>query len=318
MSGLMALPISTICQRTFFGFRLALLSALLLLALMPVAFGQCKDCTIPLPADVLGAHDDGGRGCLGCHAPHNDASELKSRVETGLWGGGVFPEYGQLLKLEQGDHSIEISPNGLATEGSEVSGILLCISCHDGNITPQNMAATRSYEQRIGALSEAGRMPVRSFLGDDVFGTHLIDHPLGVSATIATGYGLEFADGKFSVKPDTPYARFVANYGWPTLSPRNRSNPYGLDKEGRPYLICTTCHNQHAMSVYTSQSTSPIAGDEGGQYYATYFFVNGPYNPSINIVSDRNTSSNMQFCRQCHFNLANEGNNTDVVRTIFR
>src|ERR1035441_8787416 len=57
------------------------------------------------------------------------------------------------------------------------------------------------------------------------------------------------------------------------------------------YVLCTTCHNQHVMTVYTSSKASPIANDGGGKYYATYFFVNGPYNPGINNATNANAPS---------------------------
>ena len=45
------------------------------------------------------------------------------------------------------------------------------------------------------------------------------------------------------------------------------------------------------MTVYTSSVFSPIAGDGGGKYYSTFFFVNGPYNPNINNVANANAPS---------------------------
>ncbi len=116
----------------------------------------------------------------------------------------------------------------------------------------------------------------------------------------------------------TPYAQFVANYGWPALAPGKWSQPFGVTAAGKPYVLCTTCHNQHVMTVYTSSAASPIAGDGGGKYYATYFFVNGPYNPNINNVANTNAPSTTQFCRQCHFGEANEANNTNNITTVFQ
>jgi len=72
------------------------------------------------------------------------------------------------------------------------------------------------------------------------------------------------------------------------------------------------------MTVYTSSKASPIAGDGGGKYYATYFFINGPYNPNINNVSNTNAPSTTQFCRQCHFGESNEANNTNNITTVFQ
>lgn len=221
----------------------------------------------------------------------------------------TFGEAGQL---------IEAAPATLTTSESEVSGILLCLSCHDGNITPQNMMAGQSYEQRVGLRPVIrGLAPVPTLVGNELVESVAVDHPLGVDAKIEVGNGLEFVNGAFSVKPGTPYARFVENYGWPTLAPMRRSNPYGIDAEGNPYLVCTTCHNQHAMSVYVAGPESPIQGNREKQDYTTYFFVNGPYDPNIYRTDHRISTSNMQFCRQCHFSIANEGNNTTNVPTLF-
>jgi hypothetical protein len=72
------------------------------------------------------------------------------------------------------------------------------------------------------------------------------------------------------------------------------------------------------MTVYASTAKSPIANDGGGKYYATFFFVNGPYNPNINNVASTNAPSTTQFCRQCHFAEANEANNTNNITTVFQ
>jgi hypothetical protein len=37
------------------------------------------------------------------------------------------------------------------TAETEVGGVLLCISCHDGNLTPQNMLANDPYEHRLAS-----------------------------------------------------------------------------------------------------------------------------------------------------------------------
>jgi nitrate/TMAO reductase-like tetraheme cytochrome c subunit len=63
------------------------------------------------------------------------------------------------------------------------------------------------------------------------------------------------------------------------------------------------------MNVYAASSTSPIAGSATGTY-ATYFFVNGPYNVNAVGLNTNGTlaTSTTQFCRQCHFGEANESN----------
>jgi hypothetical protein len=71
------------------------------------------------------------------------------------------------------------------------------------------------------------------------------------------------------------------------------------------------------MTVYTASANSPIAGQPSG-FYATYFFVNGPYNPNLQTYASTSAPSTTQFCRQCHFGEANEANNTNNITTQFQ
>jgi len=184
------------------------------------------------------------------------------------------------------------------------------------------MMVNQSYEQRIGMLSTTyGTGKIPTLLGNDgtTAGNYTNDHPVGQLANISTTMpGLTFNGTKFVLTAGTPYAQFVANYGYPALAPGKWSQPFGVTAGGKPYVLCTTCHNQHVMTVYTSSVASPIANDGGGKYYATYFFVNGPYNPTINNVNNTNAPSSTQFCRQCHFGESNEANNTNNITTVFQ
>jgi hypothetical protein len=277
--------------------------------------------------DVLGAHNNNGRGCAGCHQPHSGAfgSGQKGAADSGsyaLWGQDASPLYGATIAFGDGGKYSEVLPNGIATGSQEVGGILLCLSCHDGNVTNKNMMANQSYEQKIGLLTQTayGSNPIPTLLGNDgtTAGNYSNDHPVGQLANISTGSGLVFDGVKMSVTPGTPYAQFVANYGYPALAPGKWSQPFGVTAGGKPYVLCTTCHNQHVMTVYTSSAASPVAGDGGGKYYNTFFFINGPYNPNINNVANTNAPSSTQFCRQCHFGESNEANNTNNITTVFQ
>src|SRR5215469_5973339 len=284
--------------------------------------------TASSPIDVLGAHNNNGRGCAGCHQPHSGAfgSGQKGAADSGsyaLWGQDASPLYGKTIAFGDGGSFTEVLPTTIATGSQEVGGILLCLSCHDGNVTSKNMMANQSYEQRIGLLKNTayGSNPIPTLLGNDgtSAGNYTNDHPVGQQATIraSTANGLVWSGTAFSVTAGSNYAKFVANYGWPALAPGTWSNPYGVTAGGQAYVLCTTCHNQHVMTVYTSSAKSPIAGDGGGKYYQTYFFINGPYNPNINNVSNTNAPSTTQFCRQCHIGEANEANNTFNIPTVF-
>ena len=280
------------------------------------------------PVDVLGAHNNGGRGCAGCHAPHSGSfgSGHAGKADAGsfaLWGQDASPLYGQTIAFGDGGKFTELLPANITSGSQEVGGILLCLSCHDGNLTPHNMMANQSYEQRIGLLTNTayGAAPIPTLLGNDgtTGGNYSNDHPVGQLATISTTMpGLTFDGTKFNLTAGSPYAQFVANYGYPALAPGKWSQPFAVTAGGKPYVLCTTCHNQHVMTVYTSSAASPIANDGGGKYYATFFFVNGPYNPNINTVANANAPSTTQFCRQCHFGEANEANNTNNITTVFQ
>jgi hypothetical protein len=282
------------------------------------------------PVDVLGAHNNNGRGCAGCHSPHSGSfgSGHNGAADTGsyaLWGQDASPLYGKTIAFGDSGSYTEVLPATIAGGSQEVGGILLCLSCHDGNVTAANMMVNQSYEQRIGLLTNTsyGTGKIPTLLGNDGSGAgnYTNDHPVGQLATISdmTAYGLTFTGTKYNVPAaNTPYGQFVANYGYPALAPGKWSQPFGVTGGGKPYVLCTTCHNQHVMTVYTSSTASPIANDGGGKYYATFFFVNGPYNPNINNVANANAPSTTQFCRQCHFGESNEANNTNNITTVFQ
>jgi len=308
----------------------ALMAGFFFLACAGLALGQNATSTI----DVLGAHNNGGRGCAGCHAPHSGSfgSGHGGAADAGsyaLWGQDASPLYGKTVAFGDGGRYVEVLPSTITGGSQEVGGILLCLSCHDGNLTPTNMMTNQSYEQKIGLLGPTyGSKPIPTLLGNDGTGAgnYTNDHPVGQNATLVSfgapmqgaTSGIVWNGTAFTVTAGTPYATFVANYGWPALAPGRWSNPYAVNGAGAPYVLCTTCHNQHVMTVYTSSAASPIAGDGGGKYYATYFFVNGPYNPNINNVANTNAPSTTQFCRQCHFGESNEANNTNGITTVFQ
>ena len=282
--------------------------------------------------DVLGAHNNQGRGCAGCHAPHSGSfgSGHGGGADAGsyaLWGQDASPLYGKTIAFGDSGKYTETLPTSITSGSTEVGGILLCLSCHDGNLTASNMMTGQSYEQSIGLLTNTayGSKPIPTLLGNDgtTAGNYTNDHPVGINANISTSaataaQGLVWNGTTFSVTPASQYAQFVQNYGWPALAPGTYSSPYGVNTAGKPYVVCTTCHNQHVMTVYSSSAASPIAGDGGGKYYATYFFINGPYNPNLQTYAKTSAPSTTQFCRQCHFGESNEANNTTTVTTQFQ
>jgi hypothetical protein len=307
-----------------------ILVAMFVLAVGGLVMAQNASSTV----DVLGAHNNGGRGCAGCHQPHSGSrgSGQNGTTDSGnyaLWGQDASPLYGATIAFGDGGKFTEVLPANLTVASSDVGGILLCLSCHDGNVTSKNMMANQSYEQRIGLLTNTayGSQPIPTLLGSDgsTVNNYQNDHPVGTNATMVSfgkvmqgaTSGVVWANPNFTVTAGSQYAQFVANYGYPAIAPGKWGPQYGITAAGTPYVLCTTCHNQHVMTVYSSSTLSPIAGNTAG-FYNTFFFVNGPYNPNINTVSNANAPSTTQFCRQCHLGEANEANNTNGITTVFQ
>ena len=145
--------------------------------------------------DVLGAHNNQGRGCAGCHAPHSGSFGSghggKGPTPAAMHCGARTPAH--CMARRSRSATMELSRRSSARHvctggGTEVGGILLCLSCHDGNVTPSNMMTNQSYEQRIGLLTNTayGSKPIPTLLGNDgtTAGNYTNDHPVGVNATI--------------------------------------------------------------------------------------------------------------------------------------
>src|SRR5579863_7206318 len=83
------------------------------------------------PVDVLGAHNNQGRGCAGCHAPHSGSfgsghGGVSDAGSYALWGQDASPLYGATIKFGDGGRYVEVLPSGISTGSQEVGGILLC------------------------------------------------------------------------------------------------------------------------------------------------------------------------------------------------
>src|SRR5246127_4492161 len=125
----------------------AILAGLFFLACAGLAMGQAWSSKV----DVLGAHNNGGRGCAGCHSPHSGSfgSGHLGGADAGryaLWGQDASPLYGKTIAFGDGGSYVEVLPSSISSGSQEVGGILLCLSCHDGNLTAKNMMQNQSYE----------------------------------------------------------------------------------------------------------------------------------------------------------------------------
>jgi len=287
----------------------AILVTLLILAVGMFAAAQLKYPT----SDVLGAHLNYGRGCAACHAPHGGARgngiNPKNGGEVGdiaLWGQDVTALWGVTYTTGQSEHgSYTLTlPSNWDTSNPETAGTLTCLSCHDGNYATGAMMKNQVYETVPGTYASQN---IPTLLGNDggpTLGNYLNDHPVGNNAYVGCGgpYNWDCTIVNGAVVPGPKMTEFKANYGiFFSTQPFN----------GNATVQCTTCHNQHLMNVVNV--TASKSGQTPG-YYATMFFLRGPYNPASTTAGSNQTA---QFCRQCHGGEANEMNGGDTIPTTF-
>ncbi len=305
--------------------------------------------------DILGAHQNGGRGCAGCHAPHsgsaggggnaiNGAAAFNDPLSgtSALFGQDVTPLLG--YKITLGNGYVETLPGegtAYTTQLDELRQITMCLACHDGVVAKGQMMNGQSWEQRMNLLPSSvyGTRPIPTLLGNDSGNGNTSgygnDHPVGVQATLGaarvwtnnattspTTITVDAVNGITSILPNSAnYTSFVANYGYPSLAGSpwgwGVSIPAGDTNPGDAFLTCTTCHNQHVMYIYQAPRGKQTTAAIAGGTYPTYFFINAPYNPGAGNNSSNLAASATQFCRQCHFGEANENYGVTTVKTQF-
>ncbi|MGB8007443.1 MAG: hypothetical protein WCF48_09945 [Terriglobales bacterium] len=312
--------------------------------------------------DVLGAHQNYGRGCAGCHAPHSGAFGAGGNGLTGtvkdpysgvnaLFAQDMGPLWGQTFDFSDISNTgsanrylLATAANGNPTamnaqQYSDMRGVVMCLACHDGAVAKGAMMQNWAFEEQIGALPTSyGSGKIPTLLGADGTtnlsgnntdgGNYNNDHPIGESATVSavlgTYYnnatnGLNYTIVNSAITGITyagQYSQFVTSYGAPALLKGSHSYGTPINASNIPYIVCTTCHDQHSMNVYSVVgSGNPIAGKTTGTY-SKYFFINGPYNPNTVNVPIGTAASTTQFCRQCHFGESNEANGGTLPTTF--
>ena len=282
-----------------------------LIALMFLAASGFAAAQMTAPAtDVLGAHLNYGRGCAACHAPHSGAhgngsakspaSDTRTAI---LWGEDVTGLYGKTI-ITGGGKFVEVLPTSLSAATPDASGMLTCLSCHDGNYAQSAMMKNRVYET-LPASYGANRDVATLIESGANTGNYLNDHPIGLTAKISCGGASNWdctqSNGVISMKGANS-SRFVSNYGF-FVKPGSYGNS--------AVIVCTTCHEPHVMNVVAVTSSSQSGLPAGN--YATMFFLRAPYNPN-----DSNPLSNQtaQFCRQCHADKSNEMNGSSAKTVL--
>jgi len=274
--------------------------------------------------DVLGAHLNYGRGCPACHAPHSGAygngaagTADATSGNIALWGQDVMSLVGQTIITGGGSYS-ETLPS-LSTGSPDATGLLTCLSCHDGNYATGAMMKNQVYETLPASYGTKNVIP--TLLGNDngtggTKGNYLNDHPVGTNAVFSCNNNTTISESGYNWDctialnskgaPVVTYGpnmtKFVANYGF-FVSLGNYN--------GTPIVVCTTCHNQHLMNVVkvTNGANSGLASGT----YQTMFFIRAPYNPGTTTAA---SNQNAQFCRQCHGGESNEMNGGTAVTTF--
>src|SRR3569833_3211444 len=127
-----------------------------LIALMILAGAGFATAQITTPTtDVLGAHLIYGRGCTACHAPHsgvyrngNAKTSDSSSGNLALWGEDVSSLYGKTITSGQSEHGsfVETLPGTMDASRPDTAGLLMCLSCHDGNYATGAMMKNVVYE----------------------------------------------------------------------------------------------------------------------------------------------------------------------------
>jgi hypothetical protein len=260
--------------------------------------------------DVLGAHLNYGRGCAACHSPHsgvlgngNAKTADPSARGSILWGEDVTGLYGRTM-VTGGGKFVEVLPTSMSAGTPDVSGMLTCLSCHDGNYAQRAMMKNKVYEAVPATYGVRNSIPTLIENNGSSSGSDMSAHPMGLSARInCGGSNWDCTQSNGMVRMGGTHAsKFVANYGF-FVKPGSYGN--------NAVVVCTTCHDPHSMNVVTVTSGS-TSGLPAGTY-ATMFFLRAPYNPS-----DTNPLSNQtaQFCRQCHADKSNEMNGS-TAGTVF-
>ncbi len=295
-------------------------SALLVLGVLAATSVAMAQVTYKGGADVLGAHNGYGRGCVMCHAPHSGS--LGNGVATStdpqngayaLWGQDLTPLYGKTFSFSgdgKATYSVTLPASGGLTSAHDANTIILfCLSCHDGVLTNAGMMQGQTVETLpiVG-----GTAPTLLAKAAPSGGTaYSNQHPVGGYAVVGCGgtYNWDCTGGGSTTTPismsGTASQAFLANYPgsfWNNVNSsgaaRNPLASFGGTTVNA--VTCTTCHDQHSMTVYSNSKGS----------YSTMFFIRGYYNPNSN------GNSVAQFCRNCHGGESNEMHGLMSVPTI--
>ena len=136
----------------------------------------------PSPAQIVDTANAGNYACGARTLVRCMATSLTQgdNVQGGATYVTTLPHVGQFFAVPE-----------------EITGIMMCLSCHDGNIAKGAMMTNKSYEQAAGLLPAGlyGPNAIPTLLGNDgtTAGNYYNDHPVGPQATLgAVGVASNF------------------------------------------------------------------------------------------------------------------------------
>ena len=262
--------------------------------------------------DVLGAHNGYGRGCVMCHAPHSGSlgnnKATTADPQNGmyaLWGQDLTPLFGKTYNFSgdgKATYPVTLPASGTITSAHDANTVILfCLSCHDGVLTSVGMMQGHTVETLPIVGGTAPTLLAKAApTGGAAYNN---DHPVGGSAVVSCGgqYNWDCTGGGATATPITMTgpnsSQFLKNY---PASFWNAGNPLATFGTTVNAVTCTTCHDQHSMTVYANKNGN----------YTTMFFIRGQYTPLAagNAVA--------QFCRNCHGGESNESHGLMNVPTV--
>ncbi len=241
--------------------------------------------------DVMGAHENGGRGCAGCHAPHNQARGnggtsaaygLYTDAQGGLWDedtsailaattGGITFNGGNSHhsgKLTWGNGVAFTAAN--AWTDSTYTGVATCLSCHDGNFSTGAMMSGVSYEQTFGLLNGVGIGLNSTRSAVNLYGSNPIPTFLGSTSTTPNGYAGTHPVGQ-SANAGAALGAVLTNAG------------YGL----------SAAITNASVSVAAIPANTPY-----GNFVASYY--PGALTALVALSGSTNFAQNFVVCTTCH------------------
>ena len=187
----------------------------------------------------------------------------------------------------------------ISIDRSTDQGMLVCLTCHDGNYAPRAMMRNVVYEP-IPANFDIGYIVPTLLEKDDLnAGNDVHDHPMGFAAQVrcggASGWDCTQTHGDIRMQ-GTLSSKFAANYGY-FVRPVHSGET--------SVLFCSSCHNPHSMTwtAVTQKTASNLYPP--GTYPTKHFLLAPEYDVQVAPSMDNRSA---QFCRQCHADKSNEMN----------